>query len=197
MRTKAKEGVKAAPKAQMPYLGDRSSRAKALTASALWDPSSWPFSPQDVTPLEWWRTMPADHLGDAQHQILGETLDKVCLMQDRRWLFAMHGDAAASIAVAIETVPIHQITLEVDLAMTALMFRALDSSAGAALVLAHILRRAPLDHPFAEELSVSWLALNLRRALYARKHPTKTRLNSTFSTAASRECARPSSNEGM
>ena len=197
MRTKAKDGIEADPKAQIPDLGDRSARAEAVTASARWGASSWPFSPQDVTPLEWWRTMPADHLGDDRHQILGGTLEKVCLMQDRRWLSVMHGDAAASIAVAIETVPIHQITFEVDLVMTVLMFHALRNSAGAALVLAHILRRAPLDHPFAKELSVSWLTLNLRRALNRRGHPTKTGSNLTFSTAASPERAWPSSDGAM
>ena len=141
--------------------------------------------------------MPADHLGDAQHQTLGETLEKVCLMQDRRWLSAMHGDAAASIAIAIEIISIHQITLEVDLAMTVLMFHALDGSAGAALVLAHILRRVPLDHPFAKELSVSWLTLNLRRALNTQTQPAKTHLSSAIYPAASSEGARPLSNEGM
>lgn len=195
MRKKAKDGVEAVPEAQTPGLGDRSARAKAVVASARWATSSWPFSPQDVTPLEWWRSLPADHLDNAHHQILAETLEKVCLMEDRRWLSAMHGDAAASIAVAMETVPIHQITLEVDLAMTALMFHALDRSAGAALVLAHILRRTPLEHPFAQELSVSWLTLNLRRALSRRKQPTKSHTNPTFSTTASGKFARPASDE--
>src|ERR1700681_3289419 len=32
-----------------------------------WQPSSWPFRPEDVTPLAWWRTMPADLFGDAEH----------------------------------------------------------------------------------------------------------------------------------
>jgi hypothetical protein len=44
------------------------------------------------------------------------------------------------------------------------MFSAMDNAA-AALVLSHLLRRTPLDHPFGTELSVSWLLLNLRRAL--------------------------------
>lgn len=197
MRTKAKDGIGAAPNGQKPDLENLSAPAEAMTASACWQQSSWPFRPQDVTPLELWRTMPADHLGDGRHRILGGTLEKVCLMQDRRWLSAMHGDAAASIAVAIKTIPIYQITLEVDLTMSALLFHALDGSAGAALVLAHVLRGAPLDHPFAKELSVSWLTLNLRRALNGRKHLTSSHTNPTFSTTASGECARPSSDREM
>lgn len=195
MRSKSKEAAKTIPKAQAPNLDHRGSRTEALTASAPREPSSSPFGPTDVTPLEWWRTMPADHLGHAQRQFLGKTLDKVRLMQDRRWLSAMHGDVAASIAVAVATLPIDQITLEVDLAMTALMLCALDRSAGAALVLAHMLRHAPLDHPLAQELSASWLALDPRRALNAKKAPARRRLNSNIATAASRKRARSSSNE--
>lgn len=176
-RTKPKDGIETDPKAPLPKPGDRSARPEALTASAGWGASSWPFSLQDVTPLEWWRTMPADHLGDAQHQILAGTLEKVCLMQDRQWLSAMYDNAATAIAVVIKTTPIHQITLEVDLAMTALLFHALDGSAGAALVLAHNLRRMPLDHPFGEELSASWLALNLRYALPARRNPANSKFD--------------------
>ena len=128
-------------------------------------PSSWPWSPDDFSPIEWWRSLPANHLGDAQHLLLRATLDKICVMNGREWLSAMHGDAASSIAIAVEMFPITEITLEVDLAMTVLMVGALDGNAAAAVVLSQLLGRAPLDHPFAKELSVSWLVLNLRRAL--------------------------------
>jgi hypothetical protein len=125
----------------------------------------------DVTPLEWWRTMPANHLGEGPQCVLREMLDKVSLVKRRQWLSAMRGDAATSIAVAIEAMPINRITLEVDLMMTALMVCALDGNSGAVLVLAHILHRAPLDHPFGQELSISWLALNFRRARHMQKRP--------------------------
>jgi hypothetical protein len=94
-------------------------------------------------------------------------------MNGREWLSAMHGDAAASIAIAVEMFPITEITLEVDLAMTVVMLSALDGNAAAALVLSQLLGRVPLDHPFAKELSVSWLVLNLQRALDASKLPDK------------------------
>jgi hypothetical protein len=127
--------------------------------------SSWPWSSEDFSPIEWWRCLPADCLGDAQYLLLRATLDKICLMTGREWLGAMRGDAAASIAIAVGMFPITEITLEVDLAMTVLMFSALGGNAAAAVVLSQLLGRAPLDHPFAGELSVSWLVLNLRRAL--------------------------------
>ncbi len=119
--------------------------------------------------------MPADHLGDAQLSHLRATVAKISVMKDRQWLSALQGDAAASIAIAIGAMPIGQITLEVDLAMSALALCALDGSAGAALVLSHILRQTPLDHPFGRELSASWLALNLHRALNAKRQLTKPR----------------------
>lgn len=33
-------------------------------------PSPWPINPTDVTPLQWGRTMQADHPGDAQPLLL-------------------------------------------------------------------------------------------------------------------------------
>lgn len=152
--------------------------AGAPTALIRKAPSSWPFNPGDVTPLEWWRTIPADQLGDAQVLHLRFTMAKIGVMKDRQWLLALRGDAAASIAIAIETIPIDRVTLEVDLAMSALALCALDGSAGAALVLAHILGRTTIDHPFGKELSASWLVHNLCRALTAKRAPAKPHLHS-------------------
>jgi hypothetical protein len=145
--------------------------------------SPWPFNLDDVTPLEWWRTMPADHLGDAQRLHLRATMEKISVMKDRQWLSALQGDAAASIAIAIGAMPIDEVTLEVDLAMSALALCALERSAGAALVLAHILRRTELDHPFGKDLSASWLVFNLYRALAAKRHAAKPHLRSKNANA--------------
>jgi hypothetical protein len=133
--------------------------------------SPWPFNLGDVTPLEWWRTRPADHLGDAQRLHLRATVEKICVLKDRGWLSALRGDAAASIAIAIGAMPIDHVSLEVDLAMSALVLCALEGSAGAALVLSHILRRTALEHPFGKDISASWLTLNLFRALAAKSRP--------------------------
>ena len=110
-------------------------------------------------------------------------MEKISVMKDRQWLSALQGDAAASIAIAIGAMPIDEVTLEVDLAMSALALCALERSAGAALVLAHILRRTELDHPFGKDLSASWLALNLCRALTAKRHPAPPRRRSKNSNA--------------
>jgi hypothetical protein len=162
---------------------DRGPPVGKLAKAARRAQSRWPFNLGDGTPLEWWRTMPADHLGEAQRLHLSATLEKICVMKDHQWLSALRGDAATSIAIAIGSMPIDQITLEVDLAMSALALCALDGSAGAALVLAHILRRTALDHPFGKDLSASWLAYNLGRALTAKRHAARPRLRSNNSNA--------------
>lgn len=133
-----------------------------------WEHSSWPFNPDDVSPLQWWRTLPADHIGDAQHLLLRAAMEKIGLIKGREWLTSLHSDAATSVAIALGALPITELSLEVDLVMSALMVSALGGNAGSVQVLSHILRLAPLDHPFARELSISWLALNLRRALEAK-----------------------------
>ena len=129
-----------------------------------WKRSSWPYNPDDFSPLQWWHTMPADHLGDAQHMLLRATLEKISVIKAHKWLAGLHGDAAASIAVALGSLPITELALEVDLAMSALTVSSLGGNAGSVMVLSHILPLAPLDYPFAKELSVSWRVLNLRRA---------------------------------
>lgn len=105
------------------------------------------------------------------------------MMPGREWLAAMRGDAAASIAIAVEAMPIDQVTPEVDLTMTILTLFALDGDADAALALSHILHRVSLDHPRAQELAISWLMLNLRRALSANRHSAEARAHLKSSNA--------------
>lgn len=139
-----------------------------IANSGNWKRSSWLFYPNDVSPLQWWRSMPADHLDDARHLLLRSTMEKIHILNRKKWLGDLHGDAAACIAIALGSLPVATVTLEIDLTMSALAIHALGGNAASALILSHILRLVPLDHPFARELSVSWLILNLRRALEAK-----------------------------
>lgn len=129
----------------------------------------WPFHAADAPPLAWWRMLPADKFRDAEHLLLRATLDKVAVLRGKSWIAALRGDAAASIAVALSLMPIGTATLEVDIAMTAVLASALDGDAATALMLSHVLGRAALDHPFATELAASWLAHNLRHSLDRRR----------------------------
>lgn len=142
-------------------LHTRAAKAAILEDRGL----SWPFHSDDVTPLQWWRTLPADRLGDAQHLLLRATLNKISPLKDREWFGSLRGDPAASIAVALGCLPIAELTLKMDLAMSVMAIHALGGNAASALVLSHVLRHAPLDHPFTRELAASWLALNLRRTM--------------------------------
>lgn len=173
MRNILNKTVQAAKPAGKPST-KRNAKGRATAESPQqcrdWQPSSWPFSTMDASPLAWWRTMPADLLGDAEHLLLRETFGKVGVLKRREWVSAMRGDAPASIAIALGALPISTITLEVDLAMTLLMSSALGGSAAAALVLSQVLQRCSLEHPFGKELSVSWLVFNLRRAMTGKAH---------------------------
>lgn len=129
----------------------------------------WPFDPSDTSPLAWWRMMPAYRLHEAERVVLRDTLSKIAVLGGCEWVGAMRGDPSASIAVAVEVMPVANITLQVDLAFSAVLLNALDGNAAAALMLSHVLRHTPLDHPFGKELAVSWMVANLHGALKTRK----------------------------
>jgi hypothetical protein len=161
MRKTAKDTIKAALSAsatrvQSLAVDDR--RPVALASERL-----WPFRPQDISPLAWWWTLPSDLIRDAEHLLVRATLDRITMMCGGNDLpAALRGDPAAAIAAAFSLMPIDDVTLEVDITMTAVLRCALDGNAAAALVLAHVVGRAELDHPFATELSGSWYTLHLR-----------------------------------
>ncbi|MGO3933699.1 hypothetical protein NP284_35955 [Rhodopseudomonas pseudopalustris] len=113
--------------------------------------------------------MPAYRLHEGERVVLREALSKIAVLGGCEWVGAMRGDPAASIAIALEVLPIANITLQVDLALSAVLLNALDGNAAAALMLSHLLRQTKLDHPFGKELAVSWLVSNLRDALKTRK----------------------------
>lgn len=168
MRHPVIEMTDAAPCARTPSSPKWPSASGCVGDACDTDRSGRPLHPDDVTPLQWWRTMPADVLGDAQHLLLLSTLEKIDLLNNPARHTALRGDAAARIRIAYHALPIGEITFDIDLTMSSLMASALGGNAAAAVVLSHILHLTPLDRPFGHELSVSWLVLNLRRALSAK-----------------------------
>lgn len=159
----------------------RHAESAVAAGAATWPSAPWPFCAEDIGPLAWWRTMPADQLRDAKHLALRDVLSKVSVLRGCEWVSAMRGDAVASVAVAIGVHPIKEISIEVDVAMSALLLHALAGDAGAALVLSEVLRQTRLDHPFAKELAESWLVLNLRRALNAVPRAAKAKVRTKAS----------------
>jgi len=123
---------------------------------ALGDARTWPFNAQDSSPLAWWRTLPPGELGDAEHLLLQATLEQIGVLHGGDEFAALAGDPSAAIDVAFSLMPIEELSLTSDIAMTALLRCSLDRNATAALVLAQVLGLTALDH--CAELATSWLA---------------------------------------
>lgn len=132
--------------------------------------TEWPFHPEDISPLAWWRTLPSNRLRDAEHLLLRAALDQVHVLQQPCWIAARRGDPSAAIATAMALLPITHVTLTVDLAMSTVLLAALGGDAAAAVMLAHVLRQAEFDHPLAAELAESWLVSGLRGTVCSSSH---------------------------
>jgi hypothetical protein len=120
--------------------------------------SPWPLKADDTPPLAWWRTLPSDAFGNAERLILLATLESIDVLHGGDdCAAAMKGDPAAAIGFAFSLMPINDMTLQVDIAMTALLRCALERNAAAALVLAQVTGLTDLGHPYAIEIAGSWL----------------------------------------
>ena len=138
---------------------------------------AWPFNPDDTSPLAWWRTLPSDRLRDAEALLVNTTLDRIGVMRGGdAFTAALRGEVAAAVAMALALMPVGEVTLEVDLAMTAVLRGALAGDGPAALVLAHVLGHAEVAHPFATELSASWLTHHPRHSRDRRRFTKEARL---------------------
>lgn len=134
----------------------------------------WPFSSQNTNPLAWWRTLPSDKLRDAEKLLLHATLERIEVLRGgAEFRAALRGDTAAAIATAFSVTPIQDFTLEVDIAMTALLRCAADGDSAAALVLANVLGRTDLGHPHATVLSASWYVEHVHRSPHQRSFSTE------------------------
>ncbi|AMA56831.1 hypothetical protein [Bradyrhizobium sp. CCGE-LA001] len=132
--------------------------AADLARKSIWlSTSGWPSNAQDISPLAWWRTLPSDLLHDAEHLLVIDTLGRISMFdRDGKLPAAVRGDTAAAIGAALSLLPFDEVTLTVDITMTALLQCALRGDATSTVVLANILHRVELNYPLAAELSVSW-----------------------------------------
>jgi hypothetical protein len=146
--------------------------APALPDNPAWAkrPYPWPFGPQDTSPLAWWRTLPSDAFGDAERLLLLATFEQIDVLHGGDdFAAALEGDPSAAIGVAFSMMPIEEVTLRADVAMTALLRCVLERNAAAALVLAQVLGLTDLGHAYARELAASWLAYGRRCSETPRK----------------------------
>jgi hypothetical protein len=109
-------------------------------------------------PLGWWRMMRPDLFGNAECLLVRSALHGLAVLgAGKDFGAALKGDAAAAIAAALSLVPVREVTLKVDIAMTALLSCALENDPAAVLVLAHILGLAQWGDADAEGLGLAWL----------------------------------------
>jgi hypothetical protein len=128
--------------------------------SSAWPkrPAPWPFGAENYSPLAWWRRLPPDAFRDAERLLLIATLGRITVLHsDKDLAAALKGDQASAIAVALSLMPVEEITLQVDITMTALMRIALDCNAAAALVMAQVIGLIDVGHELASELADSWM----------------------------------------
>jgi hypothetical protein len=130
----------------------------------------WPLKPDDISPLAWWRTLPSDAFRDAERLLLAATLEQIDVLHGGDdFAAALEGDPSAAIGVAFSLMPIEEMTLKGDIAMTALLLCVLKRNAAAALVLAQVLGLTDLGHSLATELAASWFTYGLRYSADPRK----------------------------
>jgi hypothetical protein len=121
-------------------------------------PDHCAFKPGNCSPLTWWRRLPPDAIGGVERSRLLATLDNIGVLHGGDDVAAaIRGDATAAIHAASVLMPIAEITLQVDVKLTALMRTALDGDAASALVMAQIIGLSEIGCRGATELAVSWL----------------------------------------
>ncbi|MBR1133287.1 hypothetical protein [Bradyrhizobium iriomotense] len=112
--------------------------------------------------LKLWRTVPADGFGRTERAAVADCMRRTSTTIEV-WRAAVDGDAPSAIRLALRMERPHSITPPTDVTMTVLLNAALSGSAGAALVLSHVIRQMPLDAVERRRLATSWLAHNIRR----------------------------------
>ena len=118
--------------------------------------SSCPVQIQAVYPLTLWRTLDAQQFGSRDVKSLRALLAKTSLLGQPKWAAAVNGDASAAVAVAVSFIPVDELTLPLDLAMTALIACAVEGDPGAAIVASNILLNLPSASPRHHQIAASW-----------------------------------------
>lgn len=123
-----------------------------------------PFEAEDNSPLTWWRTLPPEAFGHSERRLLQETLEQIDVLHGGDdFVAALAGNPSAAIDVVFSLMPLEEVTLTADIAMTALLRCTLGHNATTALVMAQVLGLTDLGHSHATEFAASWLA-------YGRRH---------------------------
>lgn len=122
--------------------------------------------------LHSWRTIPAYEFSDAHRAAIADCLSRTSSTSEI-WRKAIRGDASLAICVALTMPPTDKVNARTDLSMTVLLSSALAGSAGAGLVLAHLIRKLPLELEPTEKnrLATSWVLHNFKTLLSDHSSP--------------------------
>jgi hypothetical protein len=107
-----------------------------------------------------WRTLRSEQFVDADVHAIDELLDRTVIFGREDWRAAVDGDPAAAIRLVITFMPVREITIQIDLAMTALLRLAVGGDAAAAAALSFVLRNLPGRSALHRDISNSWLVRN-------------------------------------
>lgn len=142
-----------------------------------------PHRLHDGHPLGWWRTTPPDLLGDAEFLLVRSALNGLAALGGGKDPgAAIKGDPAAAVSAALSLVPVREVTLKVDIVMTALLSCALKNDPAAVMVLSHILGLAQWGDKHAEDLGVAWLDRHIDHPMDAKRFAmTETALAAAIS----------------
>jgi hypothetical protein len=111
-------------------------------------------------PYKLWRTLPAEAFDEGRRlEVMGHV--GLYMSNIKEWEDAVAGDAACAVRIALSMEIPDEVTYPGDARMSLLLYCALNGSAGAALVLAHILCKMPLNTTVRNRLAMSWLVSNL------------------------------------
>lgn len=112
-------------------------------------------------PWALWRTRRAEQFDVADADTLQHLLAKTSLFGQAKWQNAVGGDVSAAVGVAVSFLPVDEVTVQFDIAMTALISYAIEGDAAAAIVVSNILRCLPGRERLHRRIATSWFVSNL------------------------------------
>lgn len=112
-----------------------------------------------VTPAIWWRTRAPQTVSRNDIRTVRASLLKTKLPHEADWLYAITGDPAIAIGVAVRQLNAYGMLCPlVDIAMAAVHCCAIEGNAAARAVVESALRRRRRFDPFCDELLLQWRA---------------------------------------
>lgn len=108
--------------------------------------------------------MRADEFDAEDLREIDEVLDRTVIFGREDWNAAVKGDIEAALRLVIGFMPVAEITVQIDLAMTAMLRLALRGNSEAAAALSLVVRHLPGRFALHLEISKSWMIRNVLAA---------------------------------